>query len=421
MQPDLPEPVVPAMRMCGMRERSVQIGVAGDVLAEPDRERARGLREVVEDVSERDEVRRCVRDLDADGLLAGDRSEDANLRRGERVREIVLQRRDLRDLRAGCQLELVARDARPRDLADDGRVDTEVRERRDERLGDLRARLGRGLARRGRAPEHGSIRKAICLGGDLGRVEERRLRVFPTGVGLALDHLDGCLREIRVVVDAVHEGRRRTAGCFERDDLGELRLPPLARSAADVLHRTVRAPDDGPHGGAREQEQPREQRERAEDEDARGAEQPAERRLEPRPQVAAVCVSEHEQQAERRDCETQAERPYVDEPAPHERQPADAHARDRNDVDGRAHELLEPRRQPAADDAGVPSSVEDRCEKQAERHQREPDQLGVVMATRARLPLLASADARRRLRTQPRWTLLARHGGEFVRRRELPA
>ena len=115
-----------------------------------------------------------------------------------------------------------------------------------------------------------------------------------------------------------------------------------------------------------------------------------------------MCVSEHEEQAERRHCETQAEGPYVDEPAPHERQAADAHARDRNHVDGRVHELLEPRRQTAADDAGIPTSVEDRREKQAERHQREPDQLGVVMATRARLPLLASADARRRLRTQPR-------------------
>ena len=45
--------------------------VARDVLAEPDGERARGLREVVEHVAERDEVRRDVRHLDADGLLPG--------------------------------------------------------------------------------------------------------------------------------------------------------------------------------------------------------------------------------------------------------------------------------------------------------------------------------------------------------------
>ena len=186
MQPDLPEPVVPGDEDVRHAREVGPDRVAGDVLAEPDGERARGLRQVVEDVAERDEVRGGVRDLDADGLLAGDRREDADLRRGERVREVVLQRGDLRDLRPGRQLKLVARDARPGDLADDGRVDPEVRERRDERLRDLRALLGRGLARGGRAPEDGSIGKAVCLGGDLGRVEEGRLRVLPAGVGLAL-------------------------------------------------------------------------------------------------------------------------------------------------------------------------------------------------------------------------------------------
>ena len=112
MQPDLPEPVVPAMRMCGMRERSVQIALPEMSLPSQTESGLRGLREVVEDVAERDEVRRGVRHLDADGLLAGDRREDADLRRGERVREVVLQRGDLRDLRSGGELKLVARDAR---------------------------------------------------------------------------------------------------------------------------------------------------------------------------------------------------------------------------------------------------------------------------------------------------------------------
>ena len=44
--------------------------VARDVLAEPDGERARRPRKVVEDVAERDHARREVRDLDPDGLLA---------------------------------------------------------------------------------------------------------------------------------------------------------------------------------------------------------------------------------------------------------------------------------------------------------------------------------------------------------------
>ena len=56
MQPDLPEPVVPAISRCGIRARSVHDRVPGDVLA-----RARpssGLAvagQVVEDVAQRDE------------------------------------------------------------------------------------------------------------------------------------------------------------------------------------------------------------------------------------------------------------------------------------------------------------------------------------------------------------------------------
>ncbi len=119
-----------------------------------------------------------------------------------------------------------------------------------------------------RTPEDGAVGKAICLGGDLGRVEERRLCVLPAGLRLVLDRLDSRLREIRVVVDAVDERRRGTACRFERDHLGEPRLPPLARSAAHVLHGAVGAADDRAHRRAREQEQPGEQRERAEDEDA---------------------------------------------------------------------------------------------------------------------------------------------------------
>ena len=220
---------------------------------------------------------------------------------------------------------------------------------------------------------------------------------------------------------AVDEGRCGAAGGFERDYLGQLWLPPLAGPAAHVLHGAVGAADDRAHRRACQQEQSGKQRERAEDEDAGRAEQPGEGLFQPGSQLAAMRVSEHEQQAERRDCEAEAEGPYVDEPAPHEGEPAEAHTRERNHIDGGADELLEPGRQPAADDAGVPSSIEDRGEKHAECDHREPGQLGVVMATRARLLLLAPADARRRLRTQPRGTLLARHGCDFVRRRGLPA
>ena len=85
MQPDLPEPVVPAIRMCGIRARSAQTGAPEMSLPSQTDERARGLRQVVVDVAERDEVRAQVRHLDADRLLAGDRREDADLGRRERV------------------------------------------------------------------------------------------------------------------------------------------------------------------------------------------------------------------------------------------------------------------------------------------------------------------------------------------------
>ena len=51
----------------------------------------RVARRVGEDVAERDDLRRGVGDLDADGLLAGDRREDADLGRGQRVGEVVLE------------------------------------------------------------------------------------------------------------------------------------------------------------------------------------------------------------------------------------------------------------------------------------------------------------------------------------------
>ena len=70
MQPDLPEPVVPAIRMCGIRARSVQTELP-EMSLPSQTERARGRGQVVVDVAERDDVRAEVGNLDADGLLAG--------------------------------------------------------------------------------------------------------------------------------------------------------------------------------------------------------------------------------------------------------------------------------------------------------------------------------------------------------------
>ena len=169
MQPDLPEPVVPAIRMCGMRARSVQTACAGDVLAEPDRERARRRRQVVVDVAERDEVRargsaprRRPPACPGSARGCGSRSSRARSERSS-FRPATFD-----DLRARRELQLVARDARAGDLADHGRVDAEVRERLDERLGDARAVVGvRAVAAGGDRRRSVAVRQAVLgvLGG----------------------------------------------------------------------------------------------------------------------------------------------------------------------------------------------------------------------------------------------------------------
>ena len=110
-------------------------GLARDVLAEPDGQRRAG-RGLVDEVAERDEVRRAVRHLDADRLLARDRREDADLGRRERVGEVVAQRGDARDLRARGELQLVARHARARDRADQARLHAVLVERGEQRVAD---------------------------------------------------------------------------------------------------------------------------------------------------------------------------------------------------------------------------------------------------------------------------------------------
>ncbi len=133
--------------------------VAGDVLAEPDGERRADGR-LVDEIAERDEVRRAVGHLDADGLLARDRREDADLGRRQRVGEVVAQRGDARDLRAGRELQLVARDARARDGADQPRLDAVLGQRRQQRRADALdvdvLALGRGAAL-----QHARVRQAV--------------------------------------------------------------------------------------------------------------------------------------------------------------------------------------------------------------------------------------------------------------------
>ena len=252
MQPDLPEPVVPAISRCGIRARSVQTALPEMSLPSQTDERARLAGHVVEDVAERDELRREVRHLDADRLLAGDRRQDADLGRRERVGEVVLQPRDLRDLRARRELQLVAHDARAGDLADDRCASTPKCESvSTSSCGDARARVavvaaspagdafrsaavGQAvLARRARRSKSIAScvlrrrrRRSRCsldLGDERRRLERTRLGRASDHVGVALDRVDR---------------RARGAGCGRR--------APRASSAVVVPVRGRRAVERAP-------------------------------------------------------------------------------------------------------------------------------------------------------------------------------
>ena len=99
--------------------------------------------------------------LHADRLLARDRRENADLGRRQRVGEIVLQRRDLGHLRAGRELELVARDAWAGDLAGDVCLDPEVPERRDECAGGLVVGVRASPVAGRRAAQQRAVREAV--------------------------------------------------------------------------------------------------------------------------------------------------------------------------------------------------------------------------------------------------------------------
>ena len=70
-----------------------------------------------------------VGDLDADGVLAGDRRHDAHARHPQVQGHVVGQRRDLVEAQAGFQGHLELRDDRAGVDADDADVEAEVGER----------------------------------------------------------------------------------------------------------------------------------------------------------------------------------------------------------------------------------------------------------------------------------------------------
>jgi len=98
----------------GHRGQIGDIGRAGDGLAEADAEHRSGGLELAgsEDLAQPDHLRLFVGDLDADGVLAGDRGDDADPFGAHRHGQVVGQSGDAADLDAGRQLHLVAGDDR---------------------------------------------------------------------------------------------------------------------------------------------------------------------------------------------------------------------------------------------------------------------------------------------------------------------
>ena len=253
---------------------------------------------------------REVRHLDADRLLARDRRQDPDLRRRERVGEVVLQRRDLRHLRARARAgarsgsragRRSGRRSSPRCRSARAPV-TSVSAVRWSAPFDAGAAAARPSARRGRAartrPRRAGRRRAAAPRSPRRAVDEQRRRLgqaLGDDVGVVVDDVDR-----RLVL------RERGAAAPER---------VLALSGRSAAARRARA--DGVMGaaqqravrGAREQEPAGEQRGQAEQERAGAAEQlrdpAAERRS---PTTPPWSRAERDHQPDGRDDEAGPER-----------------------------------------------------------------------------------------------------------------
>ena len=129
MHTDLPEPVVPAISMCGILAMSPMTGLPVMSLptAKDRRFRIRERRRA-DTLADKDGIDRLVRHLDADRDLIRDRR-DTHIRRAERQRNVVRQGGDARDFDAARDGQLEPGDRRAADNADDLRLDVERIER----------------------------------------------------------------------------------------------------------------------------------------------------------------------------------------------------------------------------------------------------------------------------------------------------
>ena len=102
-------------------------GTALEILAQRDGQRCarRVVFGVLDDLAERDHLRRRIRDLDADRSLPRNRCYDTNAVRAHREREVVRQRRELAHFHARRRLDLELRDRWPGRATNELTLDTE--------------------------------------------------------------------------------------------------------------------------------------------------------------------------------------------------------------------------------------------------------------------------------------------------------
>jgi hypothetical protein len=150
----------------------------------------------------------------------------------------------------------------------------------------------------------------------------------------------------------------------------------------------------------------------ADDRRAGCAEERADDPFEPAADEPAVLGAEREQEAQREDDETGAERPDVHELAARDHQQAEHDERSGRDVRGRADRAAQTVLDRAPDDASLPAEPEERREEDPCGGEDESPELGMVVSA---LALLAPAllDPSGNARAQGALTLLARHGRGF--------
>src|SRR5262249_468882 len=179
------------------------------------------------------------------------------------------------------------------------------------------------------------------------------------------------------------------------------------RTVRGMGNTVTRMPQDRAEGRSREQQRADEQERDAENGRPGRAERDADGAAEQLADVAALVAAERDHQAAGDDDETCPERPDVDEFAPGDHERAERDKRDGHDPRRAADQCVEAVDERAADVAAVPAEVEDAREEDPEREERKAPELRVPVAPR----LLGRAllDPARRLGTQTRPTLLARH------------